>query len=281
MAGRLKIGEMMLRANLVDQLQLNAALAHQRQWGGKLGSVMVELGFVDEDMLWKGLAAQTGMPRLELPALQMSQALIQRIPVDLCEKHMVFPVSYRDDQRTLTVATADPGSSAASDDLGFRTRWKIAMGLSPELEIQWAIRFYYRGDRSPCPPLRKRKNVAQDSADDGSGMKITDISGKTVMKKLSDIQPTQPPASPPVPPPPAVSMPPPSQAAPSFGAPGSVVGFGAPPSMLPQGSQALPPELAALKVELDRNNKFIKTMVEMCIARGVFTQEEYVERMRK
>lgn len=264
---RLKIGEMMMRAGLLDQLQLNAALAHQRQWGGKLGSVMVELGFVDEEMLWKGLAAQLGFPRIDLANAAISAQLIQRVPVDMCEKYMLFPVSYRDDTKTLTVATSDPNNTDALDDLQFRTRWKVACGLAPDTEVQWAIRHYYKNDSSPCPPLRKRKALAVDSGDEE--LKITDMAGNTVMKRVSDIQP---PGGQPMPQPPNSNP---------FGNPGSVAAFGTPTSVAGAPPGALSPELAALKAELDRNNRFIKTLVELCITRGIFTQEEYVERMKR
>ena len=66
-------------------------------------STMVELGFVDEELLWKGLARQTGLARVDLATLQVSVALVQRVPMDLCEKHGVFPVAYQDQTKALTV----------------------------------------------------------------------------------------------------------------------------------------------------------------------------------
>jgi hypothetical protein len=267
MSGRLKIGEMMLRANLIDQLQLNAALAHQRQWGGKLGAVMVELGFVDEEMLWKGLARQTGYPRADLVNVTVNAAIIQRIPVDVLDKHCIFPLAYRDDTKTLTVATADPGNSVGLDELTFLTRLKTSCALAPESEIQWAIRRYYKGDGTPCPPLRKKRALATDV--DTEDVHVTDMAGNTVMKKISDIKP--PPGHP------AAQQPPPQAAAP-FGSPASSVGFGAPGSVVAAG---LSPEAAALKAEIEKGNKFLKNILEICITRGLFTQEEYLERLRR
>ncbi|MBI5496418.1 MAG: hypothetical protein HY904_15450 [Deltaproteobacteria bacterium] len=280
MSGRMKIGEMMLKAGLIDQLQLNAGLAHQRQWGGKLGSVLVELGFVDEDLLWKGLARQLGLPRAELATLAIHPAIIQRIPVELCEKHTLIPLGYREESKTITVATAEPNNTAALDEITFMTRLRTAVALAPETEIKWAIRRHYRGDGSPCPPLRHKKATVMDvDADtDNEDMKVTDMSGKTLMKKLSDIRPPEAPPPPPPPPPPpapAYARPPPGAFVPQqgFGAPVSVVA-------LAPGAQ-LTPELAAVKAELEKGNRFLKSIIEMCITRGVFTQQEYMERLKR
>ncbi|MEW5851122.1 MAG: hypothetical protein AB2A00_20210 [Myxococcota bacterium] len=285
MGGRMKLGEMMVRAGLVDELQLNAALAHQRKWGGKLGSVLVELGFVDEDLVWKGLSKQTGLQRIDLPNTPISPHLVARVPLDLVEKHQLFPVAYKDETKNLLVATSDPTNVAGIDEMSFRTGWRISCGLAPEVEVQWAIRRYYRGDPSPCPPLRTRRtvDVPQQQDEDEGEMKITDMSGKTIMKKLSDIAP--PPMAampPPMAPPPVMAAP--AMAAPAFGQPMSMPSgmvFGSPGSVVAQPSTEVPPQVAALRAELEKGNKFLKSMIEMCIARGLFTQEEYLERLRR
>ncbi len=262
---RLKIGEMLLKAGLVDQLQLNSALAHQRQWGGRLGSVCVELGFVDEDVLWKGLARQTGLPRAELSQLVISPAVLQRVGVDLCEKHGIIPVGYRDDAKLLTLATSDPGNTAALDEVQFSARLKTAYALAPDLEIRWAIRKHYKGDTSPCPPLRRRRNMGTDV--DTEDIKITDRVGNTVVKALADIRP-------PATPPPAAA---PTGVVPQTG------GFGEVPHSRITGlnTTELTPEAQALKSELERGNKFLKHIIEMCVQRGVFTEQEYLDRLRR
>ena len=60
---RLRIGDMLVKARLIDEMQLSSALAHQKKWGGRLGDVLIELGFLDEMMLWKGLSKQLGLTR--------------------------------------------------------------------------------------------------------------------------------------------------------------------------------------------------------------------------
>lgn len=261
---RLKIGEMLLKAGLVDQLQLNAALAHQRQWGGRLGSVCVEMGFVDEDVLWKGLARQTGLVRAELSQLAISPAVLQRVPVDMCEKHCIIPVGYRDDTKTLTLATSDPGNTAALDEVQFASRLKTAYALAPDTEIKWAIGRHYRGDTSPCPALRKKRELGTDV--DTEDIKILDRVGNTVVKAASEIRPV-------------ATTPPPAPA--GFGSPGTNAFADVPHSRLTGLDGELSPEAQALKAEVEKGNRFLKGIIELCVRHGIFTEQEYLERLRR
>src|SRR5688500_10510419 len=108
---RMRIGDMLIRARLIDDMQLNAALAQQRQWGGKLGDILVDLGFLDEMMLWLGLSRQLDVPLIQLPEMVITPDLLQLVPADMCERLECFPVQ-RDD-RTLTIATSDPNNIGA------------------------------------------------------------------------------------------------------------------------------------------------------------------------
>ena len=51
-----KIGELVVKMGLIDEMQLNSALGHQKRWGGKLGKILVEQGFIEEETMLKFLA---------------------------------------------------------------------------------------------------------------------------------------------------------------------------------------------------------------------------------
>ena len=46
-----KIGDLLVQAGMIDQMQLRTALGHQKRWGGKIGKVVVDLGFIDEEVM--------------------------------------------------------------------------------------------------------------------------------------------------------------------------------------------------------------------------------------
>src|SRR3954462_7550204 len=112
---RMKIGDMLVKAGLIDEMQLSAALAQQRNWGGKLGDILVDQGMLDEMMLWLGLSKQLDVPLVSLPDLVIPPDVLRLIPADTCEKLDIFPV-IRDD-RTLTIATSDPNNIGGVDEV--------------------------------------------------------------------------------------------------------------------------------------------------------------------
>ena len=146
---------MLVKAGLIDETQLTSALAWQRQWGGRLGEIIVEHGFLDEAMLWLGLSRQLGVPLVSLPGMRLSDAPLSLIPIDTCERLEVFPLSR--EEKTLTLATSDPSNVAALDEVSFRTGLQVKAVLAPHREVLWAIRCYCRGEQTACPPPRQRR----------------------------------------------------------------------------------------------------------------------------
>ena len=61
-----KLGEMLLKAGLISQAQLQEALEAQKKNGGKLGFNLVKMGFVKEDDITQLLSDQYGVPSINL-----------------------------------------------------------------------------------------------------------------------------------------------------------------------------------------------------------------------
>lgn len=154
---RIRLGDLLVKAGLIDELQLQSALAHQRQWGGKLGDILVNNGFLDEMMLWRGLSKQLGVPLVSLPEQKIAPGMEKQIALDVCQKHSIFPMS-RDD-KGMTVATSDPGNVGGIDEIAFRLGVRLRVVLAPDREVEWALRRYYNGDMAPCPPPRLRRVI--------------------------------------------------------------------------------------------------------------------------
>ena len=57
---RKKLGEILIEEKVIDEMQLKAALGHQQQWGGKLGTTLIEMSFVTE----RALADELGAPAI-------------------------------------------------------------------------------------------------------------------------------------------------------------------------------------------------------------------------
>jgi len=139
---RKKLGELLIEAGLIDQIQLNAALAYQREWGGRLGAALIRKGIVNENEMITVIEKQMNMKCIPIEAFEMpSEDMLRILKENTARKFGVFPLGY--DGRTLTVATSDPTDLKAIDDLGFQLGVRIKPTLALESDISAAIDHFY------------------------------------------------------------------------------------------------------------------------------------------
>src|SRR3954451_22153343 len=100
-----KLGEILVRENLVTPQQLREALDYQRTSGGRLGSNLVKLGIVSDDVITAVLSRQYGVPSINLELFQIETNVIKLISLDVAQKYSVLPISKSG--ATLTLAMAD------------------------------------------------------------------------------------------------------------------------------------------------------------------------------
>jgi type IV pilus assembly protein PilB len=139
----LKIGELLVRENLITQEQLRDALEHQRTSGGRLGVVLVKLGMVSDDVITAVLSRRYGVPSINLDLFHIDAEVIRLIPQDVALKYSVIPLSKMG--ATLTLAMADPTNVFAIDDIKFMTELNVEPVIASETSIQIAIGKYYGG----------------------------------------------------------------------------------------------------------------------------------------
>jgi hypothetical protein len=136
-----KLGELLIEAGLIDAFQLETALAQQRNWGGKIGTVLVELGFVKEDDVTRVIADKLRIPHANLFDPPIAEPVLKLIKQDIAKKYTVLPV--RKEGGAVLLAMADPLDIAAIDELRFITGLNIKPALALESEIKIAIKKYY------------------------------------------------------------------------------------------------------------------------------------------
>lgn len=141
MAGTKKLGELLKEAGFIDDFQLETALAQQRNWGGKIGAVLVDLGFVREDDVARVIADKLRIPYACLFEPEIPETIIKLIKEDIAKKYLVVPV--KKEGGSVVVAMADPLNISAIDELRFITGLNIKPALALESEVKAAIRKYY------------------------------------------------------------------------------------------------------------------------------------------
>jgi type IV pilus assembly protein PilB len=136
-----RIGELLVKENLLSAEQLRRAREESRATGGRLGAQITKLGYLDENELTDFVAKQYGVPSINLDEFEIETAVIQLIPEDVAIKHTVIPVNRAGS--TLILATADPSNIFAIDDIKFLTGYNIQPVVAAEDAIRRAVDRYY------------------------------------------------------------------------------------------------------------------------------------------
>ncbi len=139
MAG--KLGEILLKENLITPEQLQQGLDYQKANGGRLGRALVRLGFVGDNDVTAVLSRQYGLPVANLAELEIDPDAVKLIPMETALKHQVLPVNRVGS--SLTLAMADPTNVFAMDDVKFMTGFYVEPVVASETAIAEAIKQYY------------------------------------------------------------------------------------------------------------------------------------------
>lgn len=136
-----KLGEILVRENLITSQQLREALDYQRSNGGRLGSNLVKLGIISDDVITAVLSRQYGVPSINLELFQIEEETIKLISQEVAIKYAVLPVSKVG--ATLTLAMADPTNVFAMDDIKFMTGLNVEPVVASEASILASVAKYY------------------------------------------------------------------------------------------------------------------------------------------
>jgi type IV pilus assembly protein PilB len=136
-----KLGEILVRENLISPQHLREALDYQREHGGRLGFNLVKLGLISDDMITAVLSRQYGIPSVNLELFQIDAQVLHLIPQEVAQKYSVLPLSRVG--ASLTLAMVDPTNVFAMDDVKFMTGLNVEPVVVAEASIQQAISKYY------------------------------------------------------------------------------------------------------------------------------------------
>lgn len=137
-----RLGDLLVDLGIISREQLLQALEVQKQTGGKLGRILIQLGFVTEGVLLYFLGKQAGVSYVSLADYgKLSPEVIKTVPESIARYQTLIPVAKED--KILTIAMSDPFNVFAIDDLRLTTGYEIKVVIAPEKEIKNAIELYY------------------------------------------------------------------------------------------------------------------------------------------
>ncbi len=141
---KIRIGDVLIAAGAITEEQLQEALAYQKENGGKLGNVLVDLGFISDQILITLLTQQLGIDYISLKGAKIEDSVVHLVPEPMIAKYRVMPVEIDpDNPNILKVAMSDPQDLDAIDDISLVTNLQVEPMLANESEINDAIGKYY------------------------------------------------------------------------------------------------------------------------------------------
>ena len=137
-----KLGEILVRNDVVSEEQLERALEFQKREGGLLGEILIKLGYVNEHEIVQALTAQYGFPYLPLENYDINVEVAYLIPENVARQYNLIPLDNIGD--VITVAMSNPLNTRAIEDLEMITGKKVEVFISTIAAIHESIEKIYK-----------------------------------------------------------------------------------------------------------------------------------------
>lgn len=160
----MKLGQMLLKAGIIDQQQLDNALEHQKDEGGRLGYNLVKMNLVTEEKLNDYLARQNRIEAINIDSVNISQDVLSLVSSKLALRYEVVPVER--EGRKLIVAMTDPQNLFTIDDLRFSLGMEIEPHICASSMIQRALTKFYGATDAIVPVEEAGKFDEEDKAEE-------------------------------------------------------------------------------------------------------------------
>lgn len=136
-----RLGELLVEARLLDEMQLEEALAAQRYTGLRLGKLLVQQGFLRDSQIVDILSHQLRIERYLPDKYPVDLSLSRLIPMDFARKYQAAPL--RKTARHLVVAMPDPTNRYALDLLRMQSEEGVAPVICTEREFDRLMGLIY------------------------------------------------------------------------------------------------------------------------------------------
>ena len=139
-----RIGELLVRENMITLSQLQQAQASQRQSRESLTYTLAKMGMVGEGDLTEFLSRHYGIPPIDLEDFEIGEDVLELIPEHLARQHTIIPIDRAGS--SLILAMSNPSDLHAIDDVKFHSGLQVEVVIASEMAIRESIDRYYKKD---------------------------------------------------------------------------------------------------------------------------------------
>ena len=136
------IGELLVERGSINRDELNMAINYQKEKGGLLGEILVELKFAKEEDIAHALTCQYGFPYLPLSNYEIDPEVIESVPENVCRQFCLIPIDKIG--KSLTLAMSDPLNVQAVEDVELLSGCTVQTFVSTSTDIKNSINKYYK-----------------------------------------------------------------------------------------------------------------------------------------
>lgn len=139
------LGRILVKMGILTRDKVHQCLTVQQKKGGGvlLGQVMLELAMIDQKQLNKALAAQRGMEFAELGGQDVDKSVIELIPAQMANAYRVVPLEYSKTDNLMVVAIDSPDNFKATDDLSTLMGFKVKAKVAAPADLDEMLKKYY------------------------------------------------------------------------------------------------------------------------------------------
>ncbi|MFB0524201.1 MAG: hypothetical protein ACETVZ_01585 [Phycisphaerae bacterium] len=139
------LGRILMKMGILSREKVHECLRIQNQRHGNVqtGQILLELGLIDEDQLQVALAAQRGMEYVSIDGLDIPIDIIEKVPAQMAKTYHIVPIEYDKEQNELTVVLDSPENFRATDDLNTLMGFNVTAKITDPDVLQSALTKYY------------------------------------------------------------------------------------------------------------------------------------------
>ena len=182
---KLRLGDVLLRQQLISEAQLQQALSLQQQSGKKLGRVLVDNGILTEELLADGLARQLRIPCINLKTYPFRPELVRVLPETVARRLRVLVLEERSDG--LLVGMSDPLDLIGFDEITRALKRPIHIAVVAESQLLPAFDRLYRRTEEISGLARALEKDIGDAVDFGELSANAGVDGAPVVRLLQSL----------------------------------------------------------------------------------------------
>jgi len=138
------LGRILIKMGVLSRDKVHECLKIQSQRQDvQIGQIFLELGLVDDVQLQMALAAQRGMEYVNIDGIDVPPDVIEKVPAQMAKTYHIVPIEYNKEKNELIVALDSPDNFRATDDLSTLMGFKVTAKITDREALESTLTKYY------------------------------------------------------------------------------------------------------------------------------------------